>query len=89
MIQRRPARSVRGNILLTKEYTLTVRGRFKLTNKATGVIIDQRVVSGTTSFYSTGGDTVSQDVNQDERQAVPLAAADMAVQLVTQYSEGW
>ena len=88
-IQRRPARSVRGNILLTKEYTLTVRGRFKLTNKATGLVIDQRTVSGSTSFYATGSDSISQDVNQDERQAVPLAAADMAVQLVSQYSEGW
>ena len=88
-IQRRPARSVQGNILLTKEYTLTVRGRFKLTNKSTGLVIDERTVTGTTSFYATGSDSVSQDVNQDERQAVPLAAEDMAVQLVSQLSEGW
>jgi len=89
VLQRNPARSVRGNILLTKEYTLNVRCRFKLTKKSTGVVVDQRVVTGTTSFYATGSDSVSQDVNQDERQAVPLAAADMAVQLVSQYSEGW
>jgi hypothetical protein len=88
-IERRPARSVRGNVLLTKEYTLTVRGRFKLTNKSTGLVIDERTVTGTTSFYATGSDSVSQDVNQDERQAVPLAAEDMAVQLVSQLSEGW
>jgi len=88
-IQRRPARSVIGNILLTKEYTLMVRGRFKLTNKKTGIVLDERAVTGTTSFYATGSDSISQDVNQDERQAVPLAAEDMAVQLVSQYSEGW
>jgi hypothetical protein len=88
-IERHPARSVRGNVLLTKEYTLTVRGRFKLTNKSTGVVIDQRTVTGTTSFYATGSDAISQDVNQDERQAGPLAAEDMAVQLVSQYAEGW
>jgi hypothetical protein len=88
-IQRRPARSVRGNVLLTKEYTLNVRGRFKLTKKDTGVLLDQRTVTGTTSFYASGSDSVSQDVNQDERQAIPLAAEDMAVQLVSQYSEGW
>ncbi|MEP6673256.1 MAG: LptE family protein, partial [Chthoniobacter sp.] len=88
-IQRRPARSVRGNILLTKEYTLTIRCRFKLTNRVTGLVIDERTVSGTTSFYATGSDSVSQDVNQDERQAIPLAAEDMAVQLVSQYAEGW
>lgn len=88
-IQRHPARSVRGNILLTKEYTLNVRCRFKLTKKDTGIVIDERTVTGTTSFYATGSDSVSQDVNQDERQAVPLAAEDMAVQLVSMYSEGW
>lgn len=88
-IQRRPARSVRGNVLLTKEYTLDVRCRFKLTNKSTGLVIDERTVNGATSFYATGSDSVSQDVNQDERQAIPLAAEDMAVQLVSQYSEGW
>ena len=59
------------------------------TNKATGVVMDERSVVGTTSFYATGSDSVSQDVNQDERQAVPLAAQDMAVQLVSQYAEGW
>jgi len=88
-IQRRPARSVRGNLLLTKEYLLIVRCRIKVTNKATGVLIDERAVTGTTSFYATGSDSVSQDVNQDERQAVPLAAQDMAVQMVSQYAEGW
>jgi hypothetical protein len=89
VIQRRPARSVRGNVLQTKEYTLNLRCRFKLTNKSTGVVIDERSVSGQTSFYASGSDSVSQDVNQDERQAVPLAAEDMAVQLVSQYAEGW
>lgn len=88
-IQRHPARSVRGNVLQTKEYTLTIRGRFKLTNRATGVLMDTRAVTGQTSFYVSGTDSVGADVNQDERQAVPLAAEDMAVQLVTQYSEGW
>ena len=88
-IQRRPARSVRGNVLLTKEYTLNLRCRFKLTKKDTGLVIDERAVNGTTSFYASGSDSVSQDVNQDERQAVPLAAQDMAVQLVSQLSEGW
>jgi hypothetical protein len=80
---------VRGNVLLTKEYTLNVRCRFKLTKKDTGAVIDERTVNGVTSFYASGSDSVSQDVNQDERQAIPLAAEDMAVQLVSQYAEGW
>ena len=85
-IQRHPARYVRGNVLQTLEYTLVLRCRFKLTNKSTGLVIDERTVNGTTSFYATGSDSVSQDVNQDERQAIPLAAEDMAVQLVTSAS---
>ena len=39
--------------------------------------------------HLTGTAGVAQDVNQDERSAVPLAAEDMATQLVSQYSEGW
>jgi hypothetical protein len=40
-------------------------------------------VVGTTSFF------VGTDVTTDERQALPLAAEELAVHLVTQLSEGW
>jgi hypothetical protein len=40
-------------------------------------------VAGTTSFF------VGNDLNSDERQALPLAAEELAVNLVTQVSEGW
>jgi hypothetical protein len=89
MIQRHPARSVIGNVLQTQEFTLTLRGRFTLTNRVTGVVIDQRAVTGQTSFYTSGSGSVAEDVTSDERQAVPLAAEDMATQLVSTYSEGW
>ena len=88
-IQRHPARSVIGNVLQTQEFTLTIRGRFTLKKRGTGQILDVRAVAGTTSFFVSGSGSVAADVNQDERQAVPLAAQDMAVQLVSQYSEGW
>ena len=88
-ILRSPARSVKGNVLATREYTLTVRCLVKTTRRVTGEIIDKRTVSGQTSFFVTGSDTVAADVNTDERQAIPLAAEDMAVQLVSQLSEGW
>ena len=89
MIQRHPARSVQGNVLQTLEYTLTIRCRFKLTRKSTGIVMDERAIVGTTSFYASGSGSIAEDVNQDERQAIPLAAQDMAQQLVTQYSEGF
>ena len=88
-IQRHPARSVIGNILQTQEFTLTIQGRFILKKRSTGQVLDTRTVVGTSSFYVTGSSTPAADVNQDERQALPLAAQDMAVQLVSQYSEGW
>jgi len=89
LIARRPARSVVGNVLQTQEFTLQVRGRFILTKKSTGAVIDQRAVVGQTSFYTSGSGSVAEDVLQDERQAVPLAAEDMATQLVSAYTEGW
>jgi outer membrane lipopolysaccharide assembly protein LptE/RlpB len=85
---RRPARSVRGNTLQTREYTLTLRVRYRVTDRK-GHILEQRAVNGQTSFFVTGTDTLAADVNQDERQAIPLAAEDMAVHLVSQISEGW
>lgn len=88
-IERRPARSVRGNVLLSKEYTLELKCRFTMEERTTGRIIDQRSVNGTSSFFVTGSVDGSADVNQDERQAIPLAAEDMAVQYVSQVSEGW
>jgi hypothetical protein len=88
-ITRRPARSVRGNVLLTKEYTLELKCRMQVINRATGASIDQRAINGSTSFFVTGSNDGSADVNQDERQAIPLAAEDIAVQYVSQLSEGW
>jgi hypothetical protein len=38
---------------------------------------------GTTSFF------VGTDVTTDERQALPLAAEELATRLTSQLSEGW
>jgi outer membrane lipopolysaccharide assembly protein LptE/RlpB len=87
-IIRRPARSVRGNVLQTREYTLVLRVRYRITDRS-GHILEQRTVTGQTSFFVSGTDTLAADVNQDERQAIPIAAEDAAVHLVSQISEGW
>ena len=88
-IDRRPVRSLRGNILATREYQLTLRGRYIITEKATGVILDQRKVNGVTSFFVTGSNLVAADTNQDERQALPLAIEELATRLTSSISEGW
>ena len=88
-IRRRPARSVRGNVLQTREYTLELRVRYSMVHRVTGREIDARTVTGTTSFFVSGSNTIAADVTQDERQALPIAAEDLAIRLVSQISEGW
>jgi hypothetical protein len=86
---RRPARLQTGNVLLAKEYTLTLRCRYKLTKRGTGELLDSRVITGDTSFFATGSSLIQADVNQDERQAIPLAAENLAVRMVAVIAEGW
>lgn len=83
-INRAPARSVRGNVLATTEFSLALRVRYSLVQRGSGRIISPpREVVGTTSFF------VGPDITSDERQALPLAAEELAIRLVSQLSEGW
>ena len=58
-------------------------------DRVSGSELDGRSFNGQTSFFVTGTNNIAADVNQDERQAIPLAAEDLAVRLVSQISEGW
>jgi hypothetical protein len=82
-ITRRPTRSVRQNVLATREFVLNVKFSYKVSNQLTGAVVMEGTVSGETSFF------VSDDVNQDERQALPLAFGDAATRLVSTISEGF
>jgi hypothetical protein len=82
-ITRTPARSVRGNVLATTEFNLTMHVRYKLETHSGSVLMPYADAVGTTSFF------VGTDVTTDERQALPLAAEELANHLVTQLSEGW
>jgi hypothetical protein len=82
-VGRSPARSVRGNVLATTEFNLSLRVRYTLVGRDGKTIAGPSDAAGTTSFF------VGEDVNTDERQALPLAAEEMAVHLVSQLSEGW
>jgi ABC-type uncharacterized transport system auxiliary subunit len=82
-ISRSPARSVRGNVLATAEFNLTMQVRYRLVGRDGKELVPPTEVSGTTSFF------VATDVTTDERQALPLAAEELAVHLVSQLSEGW
>jgi outer membrane lipopolysaccharide assembly protein LptE/RlpB len=88
-IERKPARSVRGNTLLSREYDLILRVRYRVVERTTGKELESRSVNGRTSFFVSGSNALAADVNQDERQALPIAAEDLATRLVSQISEGW
>ncbi len=82
-IGRGPVRSVRGNVLATTEFNLTVTVSWTLKKKDGTPLVGPGAISGGTSFF------VGSDVTTDERQAIPLAAEDLAVRLVSQLTEGW
>ena len=82
-VSRSPARSVRGNVLSTIEFNLMLRVRYTLVGRDGKTIAGPSEAAGLTSFF------VGEDVNTDERQALPLAAEQLGVQLVSQLSEGW
>jgi hypothetical protein len=81
-VDRLPARSVRGNVLATREFNLRMEVRYTVAARDGAALANGRA-GGTSSFF------VSSDPTTDERQALPLATEDLASQLVTQLSEGW
>jgi len=82
-IDRLPARSVRGNVLLTTEFSLSMHVKYTLVAPDGTTIGPPAETVGTTSFFT------SADVTTNERQARQLAAEDLATRLETQLSEGW
>jgi outer membrane lipopolysaccharide assembly protein LptE/RlpB len=82
-VGRSPARSVRGNVLSTTEFNLSLTVKYTLLGRDGKVIGYPGQVGGSTSFF------VGTDVATDERQAMPLAAEELARHMVSQLSEGW
>jgi hypothetical protein len=82
-VTRVKARSVIGNVLASSQFNLQVQVRVVVVNTHTGVTIGQRDVTGQTTFF------VGNDLPTQERQAIPLAAEDAAVQAASYLSEGW
>ena len=82
-INRVPARSVRGNVLATVEFSLAMSVRYSVIGRDGTQLVGSAEATGTTTFF------VSSDPATDERQALPLATENLATQLVSQLSEGW
>ena len=83
-VRRYGARSVRSDVLKQREYTVILAIRYGVRKKGSDDLIDSGLIAGTTSFFVSGN-----DVNQDERQALPLALSDAATRLVSHLTEGW
>jgi len=78
------ARSVQSDVLKQSQYNLMVTVAYTVTKRSTNAQVNAGSVIGATTFFVSGN-----DVNQDERQAIPLALSDAAVHLVSRISEGW
>jgi hypothetical protein len=92
-IDRSPARFLRGNVLQTSEYVLTLTCNYRLTSASGGNVLDTRTVSGKTNFFISTGPTgqalLTADTVQDQRQALPLAIEDLATRIAALLTEGW
>lgn len=92
-ITRSPARSLAANVLVTTEFNLVLTLKYKLVGHDGKVIGSPGEVTGSTSFFveatAVNGSPQTGDVTADERQALPLAAEELANHLVSQLSEGW
>jgi outer membrane lipopolysaccharide assembly protein LptE/RlpB len=82
-IDRLPARSVRGNVLQTTEFNLTMHLKYTLVDSNGAALVPSGEAVGATSFF------VGSDVTTDERQEMPLDTEDLDTRVVRQLSEGW
>ena len=83
-VTRAAVASSTANILVTAEYQLTISARATYTNRRLGRKIFENVaVTGVTTFFT------QSDIQEGERQALPLAAQDLANNTVKLVTEGW
>jgi outer membrane lipopolysaccharide assembly protein LptE/RlpB len=82
-IGRRSIRSVQNNVLATAEFGLDLDIGYQVSDRVSGSILKRGRVRGETTFFS------SSDIQITERQAIPVAAKDAAIELTTAVAEGW
>ncbi len=82
-IEHRPARSVRGNVLATKEFILRLRLNIEVIDRVTGEKLITQQVTGESTYF------VGTDLQNEERQAVINAGENAATKIATLVCEGW
>ena len=82
-VERRSIRSVQNNVLATAEFGLFLDIAYEVTDRVTGSILKKGRVNGRSTFFS------NTDLQTAERQAVPVAVRNAAIQLTVEVAEGW
>jgi hypothetical protein len=83
-VQHTAIRSSTSDILVTAQYQLTIQATATYVNRRLGRKIFENVgVTGSTTFFT------QSDIQEGERQALPLAADDLANNAVKLITEGW
>ncbi len=82
-IERRSLRSVQNNVLATSEFEIILEVTYEVVDRVTGIVLMGGRIRGDASFFS------NNDLQTTERQAIPVAARDLSIELTTRLSEGW
>ncbi len=83
-VQHNPIRSSTNDILVTAQYQITIQATATYVNRKLGRKIFENVtVTGSTTFFT------QSNIQEGERQALPLAAEDLAQNTVKLITEGW
>jgi hypothetical protein len=83
-VQHTAVRSSTSDILVTAQYQITIQATATYVNRRLGRKIFENVsVTGSTTFFT------QSDIQEGERQALPLAAEDLANNTVKLITEGW
>jgi len=83
--KRNALRRARANSLVTEEYDLILEATATFTNLRTGQkLFENETVVGDTSIYVN-----ENRLQENERQAIPLASEALAYEIVRRITEGW
>jgi len=83
-IQQTAVRSSTSDILVTAQYQLTIEATATYVNRRLGrKIFENAAVTGSTTFFT------QSNIQEGVRQALPLAAEDLANNTVKLITEGW
>jgi len=83
-VQHNAIRSISSDIYVTAQYQLTIQATVTYVNRRLGrKIFENTQVTGSTTFFT------QSNIQEGERQALPLAAQDLANNTVKLITEGW